>query len=73
MPQICIKADIPPALMAIDDECKAIYHSKDSFCIWTFANKEARDKFVSDSAGMDKAEREEFYIGNFSNPTYPHL
>ncbi len=30
---ICIKAEIPEDLCQIDDELKAIYHSKDSVCI----------------------------------------
>ena len=29
---ICIKADIPKELSEIDDELKAIYHSKDTVC-----------------------------------------
>ena len=33
----CIQADIPNSLCKIDDELKAIYHSKDSICIWVFA------------------------------------
>ena len=31
---ICLKANIPEELNAIDDECKAIYHSKDSICFF---------------------------------------
>jgi len=31
---ICIPTQIPQELCAIDDELKAIYHSKDSFCVW---------------------------------------
>ena len=30
---ICIKADIPKELNEIDDELKAIYHSKDTVCL----------------------------------------
>ena len=29
---ICIKADIPEELNEIDDELKAVYHSKDTVC-----------------------------------------
>jgi hypothetical protein len=36
---ICIKATIPEELNAIDDECKAIYHSKDSVCFFLFNNR----------------------------------
>ena len=57
----CIPADIPPQLCAIDDECKAIYHSEDSVCIWVFATPQLRDQFVRGSAGMTKAQRESFY------------
>ena len=31
---ICVKVDIPQSVCDIDDELKAIYHSKDSVCIW---------------------------------------
>ena len=30
----CIKVDMPELLCDIDDELKAIYHSKDTVCIW---------------------------------------
>jgi len=33
---ICIKTDIPKELSAIDDELKAIYHSKDTVCFFVF-------------------------------------
>ncbi len=33
-PMICIKTDIPEEICKIDDELKAIYHSKDTVCIW---------------------------------------
>ena len=38
-PMICIKTDIPEEICKIDDELKAIYHSKDTVCIWIFKNK----------------------------------
>ena len=31
---ICIKADIPKELNEIDDELKAVYHSKDTVCFF---------------------------------------
>jgi hypothetical protein len=31
---ICIKTEIPQEICDIDDELKAIYHSKDTVCIW---------------------------------------
>jgi hypothetical protein len=37
---ICIKADIPKELSNINDELKAIYHSKDTVCFYIFRNRE---------------------------------
>ena len=34
----CIHVDIPHYLCEIDDELKAIYHSKDNVCIWVFTS-----------------------------------
>jgi len=31
---ICIKTEIPQEICDIDDELKAIYHSKDTVCIY---------------------------------------
>ncbi|MDB2311938.1 hypothetical protein N9V14_03705 [Candidatus Pelagibacter bacterium] len=58
---ICIKADIPKELNDIDDELKAIYHSKDTVCFFVFKNKEQRDEFVEKTKGMLKIERETTY------------
>ncbi|MDC1463275.1 hypothetical protein N8449_03115 [Alphaproteobacteria bacterium] len=58
---ICIKADIPKELNDIDDELKAIYHSKDTVCFFVFKNKEQRDEFVERTKGMLKVERETIY------------
>ena len=57
----CIKIDIPQSLCAIDDELKAIYHSKDTVCIWIFSSREDRNNFVDETAGMLKEERERHY------------
>ena len=57
----CIKVEIPVSSCKIDDELKAIYHSKDTLCIWVFQAREDRNKFVDDTAGMIKAERESHY------------
>ena len=57
----CTKVEIPEYLCKIDDELKAIYHSKDTLCIWVFQTREDRNKFVDDTAGMIKAERESHY------------
>jgi hypothetical protein len=58
---ICIKTDIPKELNDIDDELKAIYHSKDTVCFFVFKNKEQRDEFVEKTKGMLKIERETIY------------
>ena len=43
---ICIKADIPKELNGIDDELKAIYHSKDTVCFYIFKARDLKNKFV---------------------------
>ena len=58
---ICIKADIPKELSEIDDELKAIYHSKDTVCFFIFKNREQRNEFVERTIGMAKVERETIY------------
>ena len=57
----CIQVDVPHTLCEIDDELKAIYHSKDGVCIWAFGSREDRNNFVDETAGMLKAERERYY------------
>jgi hypothetical protein len=57
----CIQVDIPNFICEIDDELKAIYHSKDSVCIWVFGSREDRNNFVDETAGMLKAERESHF------------
>ena len=58
---ICIKTDIPKELNDIDDELKAIYHSKDTVCFFVFKNREQRNEFVERTKGMKKVERETIY------------
>ena len=58
---ICIKTDIPKELNDIDDELKAIYHSKDTVCFFVFKNREQRNEFVEKTKGMSKVERETIY------------
>jgi hypothetical protein len=58
---ICIKTVIPKEIYDIDDELKAIYHSKDTVCIWVFKTREDRNRFVDETAGMQKDEREEHF------------
>lgn len=66
MTAICIPAAIPPELCAIDDERKAIYHSADSICIWVFATREERNRFVEATQGMMKAEREVHFANHYA-------
>ena len=62
----CIQVDIPNSLCEIDDKLKAIYHSKDTVCIWIFNSRDERNNFVEETAGMLKAERESHYEKNYS-------
>ena len=63
-PMICIKTEIPEEICNIDDELKAIYHSKDTVCIWVFKTREDRNKFMDDTIGMKKDDRQN-YFDNF--------
>ena len=58
---ICIKAEIPIELSDIDDELKAIYHSKDTVCFYIFKSRDLRNEFVEKTKGMNKDEREIIY------------
>ena len=58
---ICIKTEIPNELNDIDDELKAIYHSKDTICFYIFKTRELRNEFLEKTKGMNKSEREEIY------------
>jgi len=58
---ICLKVDIPDEICEIDDELKAIYHSSDTVCIWVFESMEDRNKFMQETIGMSKKERENYY------------
>ena len=58
---ICIKAEIPIELSNIDDEIKAIYHSKDTVCFYIFKSRDLRNEFVEKTKGMNKDEREIIY------------
>jgi|TARA_B100001996_G_C18269535_1_gene442538 hypothetical protein len=62
---ICIKTNIPKEVFEIDDELKAIYHSSDSICIWIFKSRIERNKFMDETIGMLKKEREDHYISNY--------
>jgi len=69
----CIQVDIPNSLCEIDDELKAIYHSKDTVCIWVFNSRDERNNFVEETAGMLKAERESHYEKNYSMKVIKYL
>ena len=58
---ICIKAEIPKELNNIDDELKAIYHSKDTVCFYIFKTRELRNEFIEKTKGMNKDSREKIY------------
>ena len=58
---ICIKTNIPKEMNDIDDELKAIYHSKDTVCFFVFKNREQCNEFVERTKGMGKVERETIY------------
>ena len=58
---ICINANIPKELNDIDDELKAIYHSKNTICFYIFINREQRNEFVEKTKGMNKVNRETVY------------
>ena len=57
----CIKTEIPQEICGIDDELKAIYHSKDTVCIWVLKTREDRNRFVDETSGMLKDEREKHF------------
>ena len=63
---ICIPAEIPRELCAIDDELKAIYHSNNSVCIWVFSSTDDRNRFVWETAGMKKDERTAHYDAHYA-------
>ena len=58
---ICIKAEIPKELNYIEDELKAIYHSKDTVCFYIFKTRELRNEFIEKTKGMNKESREQIY------------
>ena len=64
---ICINAEIPADICDIDDELKAIYHSRDTVCIWVFKIRQDRNNFMDKTAGMKKNERENYYLEFYTN------
>ena len=61
----CIKAEIPQEICDIDDELKAIYHSNETVCIWVFKTRADRNRFMDETAGMLKLDREQHYESNY--------
>jgi hypothetical protein len=57
----CIATKLPQEICEIDDELKAIYHSKDAVCIWVLKTREDRNRFMDETTGMLKSEREKYY------------
>ena len=57
---ICIKAEIPEELNSIDDELKAIYHSKDTVCFYIFKSRDLRNEFIEKTKGMNKMIEKKF-------------
>ena len=55
---ICITIEISQVICNIYEELKAIYHSKDSVCIWVFETRIDRNKFMDETTGMLKNDRE---------------
>jgi|TARA_Y100001947_G_C10166883_1_gene230618 hypothetical protein len=58
---LCIKTEVPSNICEIDDELKAIYHSKDSICFFVFKTRDDRNRFMDETIGMLKVEREEHF------------
>ena len=58
---ICIKIDIPKELNDINDELKAIYHSKNTVCFYIFKTRQLRNEFIEKTKGMNKIQRELIY------------
>lgn len=58
---ICIQAEIPQEVCDIDDELKAIYHGQDTVCIWVFRTREDRNRFMDETIGMLKNERQKYF------------
>ena len=57
----CIKTEIPQEICEIDDELKAIYHSKDTVCIWVFKTRADRNRFMDETVEMLKDKREKHF------------
>ena len=58
---LCIKTEVPSKICEIDDELKAIYHSKDSICFFVFKTRDDRNRFMNETIGMLKVEIEKHF------------
>ena len=65
---ICIKAEIPKELNDIEDELKAIYHSKDTVCFYIFKSRDLRNQFIEETKTMNKTKRDEIYKQYLTKP-----
>ena len=66
----CIPLDIPQSLCEIDDELKAIYHSKDAVCIWVFGSREDRNNFVDETSWFCTCLRGFAFFENIKHKTW---
>jgi len=62
---ICISTVIAQEICDIDDELKAIYHNRSTVCIWILKNLEDRNRFLNETAGMNRDVREQYFEINF--------
>jgi len=51
---IYIKADIPKELIEIDDELKAIYHSRDTVSFNIFKPRDLRNQFIANTKNNEQ-------------------
>ena len=62
---ISITTKIPKEISEIDDELKAIYDSNDCICIWVFETRADRNRFMDETVGMMKEQREDYFVANY--------
>ncbi len=58
---LCINVEFPDEICRVDDELKAIYHSKDTVCIWVLKTRKDRNRFMDETVGMSKQERADHF------------
>ena len=58
---LCINTNIPKEINVINDELKAIYHSKNTVCFYIFKSRDQRNEFIEKTKGMNKTDREIVY------------